>query len=131
MSIREEYFYLCGIPFKFMSFSGDKACCRIGESRQCVYLSKKYFTNEGLLACDSKELTWFINKQDIFQKILRAAEEEKEYIDRKNKELEREIKNKERMTYNYNKNNYNKSGNSYHSYNNYRKEKYKNDNKSY
>ena len=70
-----EFFYICGVPFKFLSFRGDAANCRIGDSRQLVFIPKKYFTKDGMLKEDAN-LVWFINKPGVFHKIRLAAEEE-------------------------------------------------------
>lgn len=71
-----EFFYICGIPFKFLNFRGNAANCRIGYSKQLVFIPRKYFTKDGYLNCESKDLVWFINKPNIFHKIKLAYEEE-------------------------------------------------------
>lgn len=70
-----DFFYICGIPFKFLSFRGNSANCRVGNSKQLVFIPKKYFTNDGMLK-EGSDLIWFINKPDTFHKIRLAAEEE-------------------------------------------------------
>lgn len=70
-----DFFYICGIPFKFLSFRGGAANCRIGNSKQLVFIPKKYFTKDGMLK-EGSDLIWFINKPDTFHKIRLAAKEE-------------------------------------------------------
>ena len=71
----DKFFYICGIPFKFLTFRGRAANCRIGNSRQLVFIPRKYFNNDGTLK-ENQDLVWFINKPSTFHKIELAAEEE-------------------------------------------------------
>lgn len=73
--MNEDFFYICGIPFKFLSFRGNAANCRIGNSRQLVFIPKKYFESDGSLK-ENQDLIWFINKSSTMHKIKLAADEE-------------------------------------------------------
>ena len=74
-SSNDKFFYICGIPFKFLTFRGGAANCRIGNSQQLVFIPRKYFNNDGTLK-ENQDLVWFINKPDTFHKIELAAKEE-------------------------------------------------------
>ena len=74
--VKDKYFYICGIPFKFLTFRGRAANCRIGDSRQLVFIPRKYFNNDGTLKCESKDLVWFINKESTMHKIRLAHKED-------------------------------------------------------
>ena len=70
-----DFFHICGVPFKFLTFRGNSANCRIGNSRQVVFIPKKYFIKEGTLI-EGADLIWVINKPEIVRKIRLADEEE-------------------------------------------------------
>ena len=57
--------YIHNIPFKFMTFRGDACNLRIGESRQKVFIPRKYFNNDGTLKKEiniDKDLDWWFYK---------------------------------------------------------------------
>lgn len=53
--------YIHGIPFKFLSFRGNAANLRIGESKQLVFIPKKYFNKDGTLK-ENVNLDWWFYK---------------------------------------------------------------------
>ena len=63
-----EYIYINDIPFKFLSFRGNSANLRIGESKQLVFIPKKYFNNNGTLK-ENVDLEWWFNKKTNQHKI--------------------------------------------------------------
>lgn len=70
-----EYFYICGIPFKFLFFKKGQACCQVGESHQKIYISGKYFNDDGTVK-DEKDLVWIFNREDVMKRIKCALDEE-------------------------------------------------------
>ena len=53
--------YIHDIPFKFLSFRGNAANLRIGESKQLVFIPKKYFNKNGTLK-ENVNLDWWFYK---------------------------------------------------------------------
>ena len=53
--------YIHNIPFKFLSFRGNAANLRIGESKQLVFIPKKYFNKDGTLK-EKVNLDWWFYK---------------------------------------------------------------------
>lgn len=59
--IKNNYIIIHDIPFKFLSFRGNGANLRIGESRQKVFIPRKYFNNDGTLK-EGANLDWWFYK---------------------------------------------------------------------
>lgn len=60
-----KVFKVHGIPFKFLVFQGEGARLGIGESKQRLYLPKKYFDSNGIIKEDidlEKDLDWWFYK---------------------------------------------------------------------
>lgn len=57
-----------GIPFKFLTFRGSAANFRIGDSRQLVFIPRKYVNNDGSIKVGSN-LNWWFSKTDTQIKI--------------------------------------------------------------
>lgn len=73
-----NYIYIHDIPFKFLTFRGNAANLRIGESRQIVFIPKKYFNKDGTLK-ENVNLDWWFYKPINQHKIeLYKMEEGKE-----------------------------------------------------
>lgn len=73
-----NYFYLHNIPFLPLAIRGNAVNCRIGQSRQLVFIPVKYFnatTTEGIRLKDNVDLEWFYNKRDTQIKIKHYLEE--------------------------------------------------------
>ena len=66
-----NYFYLHGIPFLPLAVRGNAVNCRIGLSRQLVFIPKKYFdvTIDDITLKEGIDLEWFYNKRDTQNKI--------------------------------------------------------------
>lgn len=72
-----NYFYINDIPFLPLSKRGNAVNCRIGTSKQLVFIPTKYFniTSEVITPKDNIDLSWFINKIDTQRKIKKYKEE--------------------------------------------------------
>lgn len=70
-----KYFYLHGIPFLPLAKRGKAVNCRIGLSRQLVFLPEIYF-NEDLTLKDGADLEWFYKKRQTQCKIKCYKKEE-------------------------------------------------------
>jgi hypothetical protein len=66
-----NYFYLHDIPFLPLATRGNAVNCRIGLSRQLVFIPKKYFdvTIDDITLKEGIDLEWFYNKRDTQNKI--------------------------------------------------------------
>ena len=66
-----NYFYLHDIPFLPLAIRGNAVNCRIGLSRQLVFIPKKYFdvTIDDITLKEGMDLEWFYNKIDTQNKI--------------------------------------------------------------
>ena len=66
-----NYFYLHDIPFLPLTVRGMSVNCRIGKSKQLVFIPLKYFnkTEDGLDLKENANLEWFYNKRDTQNKI--------------------------------------------------------------
>lgn len=77
-----NYIYIYGVPFRFLSFRGNAANLRIGISRQLVFIPRRYFNKDGTLinpeTVDS-DLNWWFHKPVNQHKIELYREEVKEY----------------------------------------------------
>lgn len=67
--------YVNDIPFKFLSYRGNAGNFRIGNSRQLVFIPKRYINEDKTLKIN--ELSWFVNKLNIKHKIELYLEKEK------------------------------------------------------
>lgn len=65
--------YVNDIPFRFLSYRGNAGNFRIGNSRQLVFIPKRYINEDKTLKIN--ELNWFINKSVIKHKIELYLEE--------------------------------------------------------
>lgn len=63
-----DYVYIEGIPFKVLNRRGNAINCRIGDSKQLVFIPSCYFNKDFTLKKNA-DLTWFMNKRDIKHKI--------------------------------------------------------------
>ena len=63
-----KYIYIHNIPFKFLTFRGNAANLRIGESRQLVFIPRKYFNKDGTLK-ENVDLDWWFYKPTNQHKI--------------------------------------------------------------
>lgn len=59
-----NYFYLHDIPFLPLAKRGNAVNCRIGLSKQLVFVLKRYF-DESLALIDD-DLEWFYCKKDTY-----------------------------------------------------------------
>ena len=59
--MKNNYIIIHNIPFKFLTFRGNAANLRIGESKQKVFIPRKYFNNDGTLK-DNVNLDWWFYK---------------------------------------------------------------------
>lgn len=66
--------YVNSIPFRFLNYRGNAGNFRIGNSRQLVFIPKKYINENKTLKIN--ELSWFIHKPVIKHKIELYLEEE-------------------------------------------------------
>lgn len=66
-----NYFYINDIPFLPLALRGNAVNCRIGLSRQLVFIPACYFnaTTEGITIKDNVDLQWFYDKKDTQNKI--------------------------------------------------------------
>lgn len=69
-----NYFYIHGVPFLPLSKRGNAVNCRIGLSKQLVFIPAKYF-NEDLTLKKNMSLEWFYNKRDTRIKIYKYLSE--------------------------------------------------------
>jgi len=71
------YFYLHGIPFLPLALRGRAVNCRIGESKQLVFIPASYFdiTTDYIKVKPKVDLEWFYNKPDTQSKIKHYFEE--------------------------------------------------------
>ena len=67
--------YVNNIPFRFLNHRGNAGNFRIGNSRQLVFIPKRYINEDKTLK--TNELNWFIHKPVIKHKIELYLEEEK------------------------------------------------------
>lgn len=75
------YFYLHDIPFLPITIRGNAVNCRIGLSKQLVFIPVKYFnchTENGIWLKDNVDLEWFYNKRDTQNKIKCYLKESRE-----------------------------------------------------
>lgn len=79
--------YINNIPFRFLNYRGNAGNFRIGNSRQLVFIPKKYINEDKTLKIN--ELNWFVNKPTIKHKIELYLEEGRN----KNMKKERFMKN--------------------------------------
>ena len=73
-----NYFYLHDIPFLPLAVRGRAVNCRIGLSRQLVFIPMWYFDineNKGITLKKGVDLEWFYNKRDTQSKIKHYLEE--------------------------------------------------------
>ena len=73
-----NYFYLHGIPFLPLAIRGKAVNCRIGLSKQLVFIPSIYFdvhTENGIRLKNNANLEWFYNKKDTQRKIELYKEE--------------------------------------------------------
>ena len=71
-NVENKYFYLHGIPFLPLAVRGNAVNCRIGLSKQLVFIPLIYFnvhTKKGIWLKDNVNLEWFYNKWDTQNKI--------------------------------------------------------------
>ena len=61
-----NYFYIHNIPFLPLAKRGNAVNCRIGLSKQKVFIPLKYFdiTDEEIKLKDNANLEWFWNKKN-------------------------------------------------------------------
>lgn len=74
-----NYFYLHNIPFLPLAVRGNAVNCRIGLSRQLVFIPRKYFnvTTDDITLKEGMDLEWFFHKKDTQSKIKHFLEEVK------------------------------------------------------
>lgn len=74
-----NWFYLHNIPFLPLAKRGNAVNCRIGLSKQKVFIPLKYFniTNEEIKLKDNVNLEWFWNKKNTQDNVKRYLEERK------------------------------------------------------
>lgn len=75
-----NYFYLHDIPFLPLATRGNAVNCRIGLSKQLVFIPKKYFdiTKDDISLKENINLEWFYNKPDTQRKIKHYLKEKGE-----------------------------------------------------
>lgn len=69
-----NYFYIHGVPFLPLNKRGNAVNCRIGQSKQLVFIPAKYF-NKDLTLKKNMSLEWFYNKSDTRIKIYKYLTE--------------------------------------------------------
>ncbi len=71
-----KYFYLHDIPFLPLAIRGSAVNCRIGLSKQKVFIPAKYFdvTNEGIKLKENVNLEWFYKKKNTQNNIRKYLE---------------------------------------------------------
>jgi len=74
-----NWFYIHNIPFLPLAKRGNAVNCRIGLSKQKVFIPLKYFdiTNEEIKLKDNVNLEWFWNKKNTQDNVKRYLEERK------------------------------------------------------
>lgn len=74
-----NWFYLHNIPFLPLTKRGNAVNCRIGLSKQKVFIPLKYFdiTNEEIKLKDNVNLEWFWNKKNTQDNVKKYLEERK------------------------------------------------------
>ena len=68
----DNLFYIHNIPFRPLSKRGNSINCRIGDSKQLVFIPLSYFDIDNKGNINIKEnvnLEWFYNKKDTQNKI--------------------------------------------------------------
>lgn len=72
-----NYFYIHNIPFLPLAKRGNAVNCRIGLSKQKVFIPLKYFnvTNEEIKLKDNVNLEWFWNKKNTQNNVNKFLEE--------------------------------------------------------
>lgn len=63
-----NHFYIDDIPFKVLNRRGKAINCRIGDSKQLVFIPSCYFNKDFTLK-ENADLSWFMNKKDTRRKI--------------------------------------------------------------
>lgn len=63
-----NYFYVDGVPFLPLTKRGNAVNCRIGLSKQLVFIPLCYFNND-LTLKENANLKWFVNKPTIRHQI--------------------------------------------------------------
>lgn len=76
-----NFFYINGVPFLPLAKRGKAVNCRIGLSRQLVFIPAKYFdiTEDNISLKPKADLSWFINKPDTKRKIQLYKEDKVNY----------------------------------------------------
>lgn len=72
-----NYFYLNGVPFLPLAKRGNAINCRIGLSKQLVFIPAKYFDicKDKIDLKKNANLSWFLYKPDTQRKIQLYKEE--------------------------------------------------------
>lgn len=72
-----NYFYIHNIPFLPLAKRGNAVNCRIGLSKQKVFIPLKYFdiTNEEIKLKENADLEWFWNKKNTQDNVNKFLEE--------------------------------------------------------
>lgn len=72
-----NWFYIHDIPFLPLAKRGNAVNCRIGLSKQKVFIPLKYFnvTNKEIKLKDNVNLEWFWNKKNTQDNVKRYLEE--------------------------------------------------------
>lgn len=68
-----NYFYLCGVPFLALGKRGGAVLCRLGRSRQTLFIPKTYFDDN--LNYLGGDLGWYLSKSSVKRKIELYKEE--------------------------------------------------------
>ena len=74
-----NWFYIHDVPFLPLAKRGNAVNCRIGLSKQKVFIPLKYFdiTNEEIKLKQNIDLEWFWNKKNTQNNIKKYLEERK------------------------------------------------------
>ena len=67
--------YVNNVPFRFLSYRGDAGNFRIRNSRQLVFIPRRYINEDKTLKIN--KLGWFMNKLDTKRKIELYLEEKR------------------------------------------------------
>ena len=72
-----NYFYIHNIPFLPLNKRGNAVNCRIGLSKQKVFIPSKYFdiTNEEIKLKNNVNLEWFWRKKNTQNNVNKFLEE--------------------------------------------------------
>lgn len=72
-----NWFYLHNIPFLPLNLRGRAVNCRIGYSKQKVFIPAKYFdiTKKEIKLKDNVDLEWFWNKKNTQNNVNKFLEE--------------------------------------------------------